>query len=114
MPDIDFDQKIILPIVEFPEVPTQIIEAYNQKKLVIFIGAGVSRLVGCKGWDQLAQELIEACYLEQKAPGKSLINYSTKIKLGNISDHRKIITICKKLLENEKKNNVFYDVLEKL
>jgi len=55
--------KNILPI---PEVPPEIFEAVNNDKLAIFIGAGVSRLVGCIGWDQLAKELIDRCSNEIK------------------------------------------------
>lgn len=44
------------------ELPQQIIDAYNNKNLVIFIGAGISRLMGCKGWDKLSNDLIEKIY----------------------------------------------------
>jgi hypothetical protein len=33
-----------------PEVPSKIKRAVNDKKLAIFIGAGVSRFVGCTSW----------------------------------------------------------------
>jgi len=113
IPDIDSEQKKVLPIVEYPEIPSQIIEAYNKKRLVIFIGAGVSRLVGCKGWDELARDLIEKCYNTQNEINESLINFNIKSKLSNISDHRKTITICKKLLEKVGKVDAFFEVLEK-
>lgn len=113
IPKIDSKLKIVSHIDEYPEIPLQIIEAYNQKKLVIFIGAGVSRLVGCKGWDDLARDLIERCYNTQSEISESLINFNIKSKLSNISDHRKIITICKKLLEKVGKVDAFFEVLEK-
>ena len=112
MAKIDSEQKKVLPIVEYPEIPSQIIEAYNKKRLVIFIGAGVSRLVGCKGWDELAHELINKCHEAISEKNGRLFNYNTKYKLSQISDHRKIITICKKLLEREEKESLFYDVLK--
>ena len=31
-----------------PEVPEEIINAVSQKRLAVFIGAGISRLIGCK------------------------------------------------------------------
>ncbi len=53
MPD-----ELILPI---PTVPKEILEAVNTNTLAIFIGAGVSRIMGCKGWDELASNLIKRC-----------------------------------------------------
>ncbi|MCX7727460.1 MAG: hypothetical protein N2053_11510 [Chitinispirillaceae bacterium] len=50
-----------MEIQPIPKIPQKIIEAVDNDKLAVFIGAGVSRLIGCKGWDQLAQNLVEKC-----------------------------------------------------
>ena len=42
-------------ISRIPKVPDEIKTAINNDTLSVFIGAGVSRLVGCKGWDALAR-----------------------------------------------------------
>lgn len=58
-------------IPEMPFLPEGLKQAYDEGKLVVFIGAGVSRLAGCKSWEALATSLIKACY----PPGEaSLIN----------------------------------------
>ena len=36
-------------------------DALENRELVIFIGAGVSRLLGCKSWDDLATDLLKKC-----------------------------------------------------
>ena len=71
--------------------------AHQKSKLIIFIGAGVSSLWGCKSWREMAIELIEDCFKYNK------INYWQKkvlIEKYNNSP-RRLITIAKaKLGEN--------------
>jgi hypothetical protein len=50
-----------IEIKNIPEVPSKIKRAVNDKKLAIFIGAGVSRFVGCTSWIELAKNLVEKC-----------------------------------------------------
>jgi hypothetical protein len=47
-------------ISRIPEVPGEVRDAVNNGTLAVFIGAGVSRLVGCEGWDTLARNLIRS------------------------------------------------------
>jgi hypothetical protein len=35
-----------------PPLPPAIKQAFNDNKLAVFISAGVSRLIGCDGWDE--------------------------------------------------------------
>jgi RAB protein geranylgeranyltransferase component A len=55
---------------KIPKIPEGIIQSVNNKNLAIFIGAGVSRLLGCKGWNDLANNLLDLCvknnYIEKK------------------------------------------------
>lgn len=53
--------KIIkkLPFPLFPKIDDEIINAVDNKKLLIFIGAGVSKLYGYPLWDELAKKLVE-------------------------------------------------------
>ncbi len=55
MPD-----ELILPV---PLVPPQIRDAVNSKTLAVFVGAGVSRVMGCMGWDELSRRLVKRCSL---------------------------------------------------
>lgn len=44
---------------EIPSVPTAVIKAARQAKLVIFVGAGVSRLAGSPSWNEFADRLMK-------------------------------------------------------
>jgi hypothetical protein len=91
-------EKEIDPI---PDLPSEIIQAIENEKLVIFIGAGVSRLMGCKGWDDLARDLVRKCYELE------CINYREQETLEREKDHKKTITVCYHLLENNHKETFF-------
>ena len=43
---------------KFPAIPESLKEAAAFKRLVPFIGAGVSRLVGYPGWDEFSNEVL--------------------------------------------------------
>ncbi|PIP76383.1 MAG: hypothetical protein COW85_14530 [Ignavibacteria bacterium CG22_combo_CG10-13_8_21_14_all_37_15] len=100
-------------ILSEPEVPSQIYEAVNNDRLAVFMGAGVSRLVGCMGWDELAKNLVNRCFSTLKDGSKNkLITFKEKETLLYLRDKRKIITICHKLLKREKKEEIFYEEME--
>ncbi|OGU55970.1 MAG: hypothetical protein A2X64_08850 [Ignavibacteria bacterium GWF2_33_9] len=101
-------------IPELPEVPTEIIEAVNNNKLVIFIGAGVSRIIGCMGWSQLATNLIKLCFdTQNKDKTGTCINFKEKESLEQINDHKKVITICYHILCNNELEKEFYNKFNK-
>ena len=90
------------------KIPQNIIEAANNGKLVVFIGAGVSRVVGCKGWDDLANSLLIACYDE------GLVNYKEKELLTHqVKNNKELITIAHKLLLENEKEEKFYEKFDK-
>lgn len=93
-------------IPEIPPLKEEIIEAKNDEKLVIFVGAGVSRLTGCKGWQELANSLVEKCFTEK------IISYKEKESLKLYKDPKKIITISQHLLKKQGKEEEFYEVME--
>ncbi|MGA1863252.1 SIR2 family protein [Deferribacter thermophilus] len=93
----------ILPI---PKVPQEIIDAVNDGKLAVFIGAGVSRLLGSASWDELAYNLIKTCF------EKKLINYRESDSLKQLKDPKKIITICYHLLKESNNEEIYYKTLE--
>lgn len=93
-------------ITDIPDVPQKIIEAVNHRKLAVFIGAGVSRLVGCWSWEKLAKKLIEKCF------DKDVLNYKEKESVLQSRDHRQIITIAYNLLKKDEKHELFYECME--
>jgi hypothetical protein len=68
--------------------------AHKNQTLIIFVGAGVSALWGCKRWKDMARSLIHACY------ERGTIDYWTRENLLTkyAASPRKLITIAKGIL----------------
>ncbi|MBU5301007.1 SIR2 family protein [Clostridium sporogenes] len=97
----------IFDIPEIPQIPDGIIQAVNDKKLAVFIGAGVSRLLGCWGWDRLASELVNCCF------ENGYINFKEKETIGYMNDQKKVITMCYGILDFNNKKELFYEKMKK-
>lgn len=85
-------------IEKYPKIPEEIKEAAKAGKLIIFMGAGVSRLYGCDSWKELAERLIHKCHC------LGLTKYKEKEHLLYLLEERrekKVITICKGLLDSD-------------
>ena len=85
-----------IEIKEEPSVPPEIFEATSSGKLVLFIGAGVSRIIGCPSWENFALQQLKDLY------EKKVINYHEYINL-KLLDTRKLLSICRNVC---KKNNI--------
>ena len=86
-----------------PSLPLKLKEAAEKNELAIFIGAGISRYLGCKGWNELANNLLKKCN------EKGLISFFEQEALSKHNDPKKIITICNKILDDE----LFMDEMKK-
>ena len=86
--------KDIPELTDFPEIQA----ALNKGNLVFFIGAGISRLLGCQSWDTLANNLLKKCF------DLKYINYQEFETLTSYKDQKKKISIAHDLLikQNEK------------
>ena len=73
-------------------------EKINENKVAFFLGAGVSRLIGCSGWKALAVNLVEACYR------KKYVNFKKRESILEINDLKKIITICYEIIKANEQN----------
>jgi hypothetical protein len=95
-------------IKEIPDLLDEIKTNVLNEQLAVFIGAGVSRLVGCDGWGELANSLLDECY------EKKLINFKEKqvLKYRHTGDHKKLITICYYLFKNKHLEDCFYKKME--
>ena len=71
-----------------------ITSAYKSNKLVIFVGAGLSTIWGCKRWRDMSVALIEDCYSSNQIDYWIRENLLMKHGLSP----RKLITIAKKIL----------------
>lgn len=74
-----------------------IYDAQKNGKLVIFVGAGMSALWGCKKWKDMAVALIDSCYERGAIDYWSRESLLTKYSVSP----RKLITIAKSILNDE-------------
>jgi len=90
-----------ISIESLPRLPQGIIDAYERRELAVFVGAGISRLMGCQGWNQMADSLIEnVC---TPATAELIISYC--------QNSREKITIAKRMAEKDpKKEKVFWEI----
>lgn len=109
-------------IPPIPPIPTAIKTAASKGRLIIFIGAGASRILGCPSWKELAEKYLDAI----RDAGK--INHFVYERLKEVGqrDPRKLLTICKvimrengvvkpdlrELLKGSKKKNEKYKIYD--
>jgi hypothetical protein len=94
---------MVKEIQEYPELKPELKEAINNGSLVIFLGAGASRYVGCKSWNVLANELIDKCH------SLGYINYHETDVLKSYPNQKKKISIAYGILK-DKDENAFFEV----
>jgi hypothetical protein len=68
----------IWPPPQLPVIPIEVRQAANEANLVIFVGAGVSRLMGCSSWDQLADAAL------RQLVDRNLITYGDVQQLSHL------------------------------
>jgi hypothetical protein len=104
---MDFDYNIIH---DWPSLPQPLIDAINSGKLAIFIGAGVSRIIGCQGWGDLASDLLKECY---QSKTKRCINFKEHETLKHEKDNKKLITLCHYILRENGLEKTFWRKFDK-
>jgi hypothetical protein len=77
---------------EVPDIPQEILKAASSGKLVMFIGAGVSRIIGCPSWKEFALLQLRDLY------EKRVINFYEFKNLGSL-DARRLLSICRNIYE---------------
>lgn len=90
-------------ITEIPKLPDKIIEAYKDHRLIIFVGAGMSRLMGCQGWEQMANDLIRN--ICSPAEAEQILNSTLSSKAR--------ITIADRKAKKNGKEDVFWETFKK-
>ena len=55
-------------IVPIPALPQDIRQDVDRQRLAVLVGAGVSRILGCRGWDRLARDLAAVSYTHLTLP----------------------------------------------
>jgi len=85
---------------QIPHVPDEIITAINNNKLAVFLGAGVSQIIGCHGWDKQSKYIVDECCTIVGKNGNPVLNRDqAELLNGDNFDPKKRITICSELLE---------------
>ena len=85
---------------QIPLLPDEIITAINNNKLAVFIGAGVSQIIGCKGWGTQSEYIVDKCCTIIGKDGNPVLNRAqAELLNGNNFNPKKRITICSELLE---------------
>jgi len=74
-------------MADIPEIPKKILEAAYRGNLIVFVGAGVSRIIGCPSWNEFANIILD------DLTEKNIINYFENSELSKLSP-RKILSIC--------------------
>lgn len=95
--------------MEYKDVVFQnsIIQAINTRKLVLFVGAGFSKLCGLPLWNELASALLTACVKE------NLIDHAEKNQIESGKDSRILITIAYHLFNEKGKLDTFFSIFDK-
>jgi hypothetical protein len=99
-------------IQQIPDIPDPIISAVNRNTLAVFIGAGVSRLLGCAGWDGLGKNLVDRCTMIRNSDGSPCLGEQDVNALKRYNNKKKI-TICKQILDESGCRTDFLDEVEK-
>lgn len=90
------------------QIPTDdIYDAIDDDSFCIFIGAGVSRLLGCSSWDQLCISIIDECNL------KGWLSNPVRDEYVKDSDKKRVLNICYyKFVRNKEKHRYFEIIRE--
>ncbi len=99
-------------IKQIPDLPSEIVDAVNRNRLAVFIGAGVSRVLGCAGWDDLSEGLMKRCTMTEKSDGSPCLGEQDAGVLRGY-DNKKRITICKEILGENRHEEAFFDEVER-
>ena len=86
------------------EFRKSIVKAVNNDKLIIFVGAGISRLCGLPSWDEASNDLLAYCVSKC-----SNFTYANKERIiANVKDAKEKITIGYYLLNKEDGTDKLY------
>jgi hypothetical protein len=78
-----------------PPVPSEIENAAQSGELVVFVGAGISKLIRCPNWDEFATEVLEKLVPQG-------ISYYELSQIKQIPDPKKRLSIAKIIADRKK------------
>lgn len=86
-------------LAQGPKFEENILKAFERRKLVFFIGAGVSRIMGIMGWDEFSAFLVKKAFPNFK-------DHSAILR--DVTNSKERITIAYKKFEQEDRLDEFY------
>jgi len=89
-----------------PKLPDEIIEAAKAGNLVLFIGAGISRMAGHPSWDGFADAVVNQLVKNE------VIDHHEKSLINALPDPRKRLSIAKILDENNGSKVDYKEIFE--
>lgn len=87
-----------------PIIPEELINAAQAGELVVFVGAGVSKLVSGPSWDEFADAVLNQLVLSGK------IDYFTLSQIRTIADPRKRLSIAN-IISRKGKHPIDYSAI---
>ncbi len=84
-----------------PPIRQELVDAAASGMLVVFVGAGISRLVGCPSWDGFATDVLRQLVPEH-------MDFHEKSLIAAIPDPRKRLSIAK-IIEDENHATIDYE-----
>ena len=82
-------------------IDERILKAFGNRRLILFLGAGISRLMGVPGWDDLSNSLIEKAFTSYK---------ERRSILDSIKSSKEKITIAYQKFHEDGKEKEFFDI----
>jgi len=96
------------PFPAIPSIHPQIIDAIERERFMIFIGAGVSRILGCWGWKDMCLNLVCSCRREDIIDDKLKHSF---IEIINNGRARESLTRCYKILDKIGRLDVYENII---
>lgn len=87
-----------------PKLPDEIVEAAKSGSLVLFVGAGISRMVGHPSWDDFANAVVNQLVKNE------IIDHHEKSLINALPDPRKRLSIAT-ILDDENGSKVDYKAI---
>ena len=97
------------PFPPIPPIPPQIFDSIEKEKFMIFMGAGVSRLLGCLGWEDMCKQLVYSCRRENIIDDMLRDGLIDIIKNYN---YKELLTRCYAILDKSKRLDIYENVIK--
>ncbi len=85
-------------LLTIPEIPKTLKTEFQNKQVAFFLGAGISRIYGCLGWNGLARKIVNKCF------DLGHINYRLREVILDYNDPKKNVNYCARAIKKRSWN----------